>query len=90
MQIGMMIAGGGLGGGEAAEAATGGAGEAATAEMAKQGVEKAMAEIAPKEFLEQQMANGGLGQYADLLGKKAFPGSNYYSPMAPGYMGGYF
>lgn len=58
MNIGMMLATGGFGGGgEAANAAAGGAGEAVTSEMAKQGAEKAMAEIAPKEFLSKQVAN---------------------------------
>ena len=55
MQLGMLLAGG-LGGG--GEAATGGAaGDAVTEELAKEGAEKAMAEIAPKEFLESQVAN---------------------------------
>lgn len=54
MQLGMMIAGG-LGGG--GEAATGGAGDAVTEEFAKEGTEKTMAEFAPKEFLESQVAN---------------------------------
>ena len=55
MQIGMMLAGG-LGGG-GGEAATGGAGEAATAELAKEGAAKAMAEVAPGEFLKNEVAN---------------------------------
>lgn len=53
MQIGMMLAGG-LGDGEAA---TGGAGEAATEELAKEGAAKAMAEVAPGEFLKNEVAN---------------------------------
>ena len=50
----MMLAGG-LGGG--GEAATGGAGEAATEELAKEGAAKAMAEVAPGEFLKNEVAN---------------------------------
>ena len=55
MQLGMMIAGGFGGGG--GEAAAGGAGDAAVEEIAKESAEKAMAEIAPQQFLENQVAN---------------------------------
>ena len=54
MQLGLMFATGGAGGGEAA---TGGAGEAATEKLAQEAAENAMAEIAPGEFLKSQVAN---------------------------------
>ena len=80
MQIGMMIAGG-----------IGGGGEAAAEGAAMQPTEELMAQAAPTEFLNREMAAGGFNQYADLLGgrlKRLSDGT--YVPMSPGFAGGYF